>query len=152
MDTTRWEIAQEATLQHRQQVQGAEEVLVLRAKDAPVPEYRVVMIGGASPMHIQDLTITADIACLQLDAVTGTPIGITAVGVTHAINNGIAFMPVTTEKRWVHVSNLDGGAAGSWQVRSGKTALIKASAVAAHEVDASATIAQSQKSPVSSHA
>lgn len=152
MDTARWEIAQEATLQHRQQVQGAKELLVLRSEDALVPEHRVVMIGGASPMHFRDLTITADIACLQLDAVTGTLVGITAVGVTHAVNSGVALVPVTTEKRWIHVSDSDGGAAGSWQVRSGKTALIKASAVAAPEVDASATLAQSRKSPVSSHA
>lgn len=152
MDMARWDIEMESTMQLRQQVHGAGAVLVLRAKDAPQPEHRLVMIGGTSPMHFQDLTITADIVCIQLDAATGKPFGMTAVGVLHAANNGITFVAATDEKRWVHVSNSDRGAAGSWQVRSGKTALVKAPAVAAPDVNTSATLAQSRKSPVSSHA
>ena len=119
IDAARYEVSWDATARFRQQVLGAVGVLALREQRAGLAEYTLVVLGGDKPISFLDLTINADIACIQLDAVTGKPLSMTAVGVTNAINNGVTFVRPDVGKQWVFVSNANAGAAGSWRLRSG---------------------------------
>jgi len=117
IDSACQEISWDATARFRQQIGGAVGVLALRDKHAGLAEYTLVVLGDDKPITFLDLNINADIACIQVDAVTGKPVGMVAVGVTNAVNNGTTFVRPGASKQWMFVSNA--AAAGSWQVRSG---------------------------------
>ncbi|MEP6835935.1 MAG: alginate lyase family protein [Gemmatimonas sp.] len=121
VDSARYDIAWEATARFREQMQGAQGVLAVRAKDEGASEYTLIVVGNENSVTFLDLAFVADITCIQVDAVTGKAVDLIAVGVSAVnipSNNGITFVFSGAGAHWVSVSNINAGDSAR-QVRSG---------------------------------